>query len=83
LCSWTGGAYYMKPLVIVGILLVVIGAVGLAYGGISYTKEKTVVDIGPIKATADTRETIAMPPLLGGLAIAGGIALIVTGARKK
>jgi hypothetical protein len=72
----------MKPLVIVGILLVVIGAVGLAYGGISYTKEKTVVDIGPIKATADTRETIAIPTWLGGLVIAGGIALIVTGARK-
>jgi hypothetical protein len=46
----------MKPLAIVGILLVVIGVIGLAYGGISYTKEKTVVDIGPIKATADTRE---------------------------
>ena len=72
----------MKPAVIVGILLIVIGVIGLAYGGISYTKEKTVVDIGPIKATADTRETIPVPPILGGLALVGGIVLIVTGAKK-
>ena len=72
----------MKPAVIVGILLIIIGVIGLAYGGISYTKEKTVVDIGPIKATADTRETIPVPPILGGLALVGGIVLIVTGAKK-
>jgi len=72
----------MKPVVIVGILLIVIGVIGLAYGGISYTKEKTVVDLGPIKATADTRETIPVPPILGGLALVGGIVLIATGAKK-
>ena len=72
----------MKPLVIVGILLIVIGVIGLAYGGISYTKEKTVVDLGPIKATADTRETIPVPPILGGLALVGGIVLIATGSKK-
>jgi len=72
----------MKPLVIVGILLIVIGVIGLAYGGISYTKEKTVVDLGPIKATADSRETIPVPPILGGLALVGGIVLIATSAKK-
>lgn len=72
----------MKPAAIVGILLVIIGVIGLAYGGISYTKEKTVVDIGPIKATADERKTIPVPPVLGGLALVGGIVLIVTGAKK-
>jgi hypothetical protein len=72
----------MKPAVIVGIVLIIIGVIGLAYGGISYTKEKTVVDIGPIKATADTRETIPVPPILGGLALVGGIVLIATGAKK-
>lgn len=72
----------MKPLVIVGILLIVIGVIGLAYGGISYTKEKTVVDIGPITATADTRETIPVPPILGGLALVGGIVLLVTASKK-
>ena len=72
----------MKPATIVGIILVVIGVIGLAYGGISYTTEKTVVDIGPIKATADTRETIPVPPVLGGFALVGGILLLVTGAKK-
>ena len=72
----------MKPLVIVGILLVAIGVIGLAYGGISYTKEKTVVDLGPIKATADSRETIPVPPILGGLALVGGIVLLVAGGKK-
>jgi uncharacterized membrane protein YidH (DUF202 family) len=72
----------MKPLVIVGILLIVVGVIGLAYGGISYTKEKTVVDLGPIKATADTRETIPVPPILGGIALVGGIVLLVTGGKK-
>jgi hypothetical protein len=72
----------MKPFAIVGVLLVIIGVIGLAYGGISYTKEKTVVDIGPIKATADTRETIPVPPIVGGLALVGGIVLLVAGAKK-
>ena len=72
----------VKLVTIVGILLVIIGVIGLAIGGISYTKEKTVVDIGPIKATADTRETIPIPPVLGGLALVGGVVLIATGAKK-
>ena len=72
----------MKPVTIVGILLVIIGVIGLGYGGISYTREKTVVDIGPIKATADTRETIPVPPILGGIALVGGILMLVKGAKK-
>jgi len=72
----------MKPLMIVGILLIVVGVIGLAYGGISYTKEKTVVDIGPITATADTRETIPVPPILGGIALVGGIVLLAAGGKK-
>ena len=72
----------MKPAAIVGILLVIIGVIGLAYGGISYTKQTTVVDIGPIKATADTRERIPIPPVLGGIALVGGIVLIALGSKK-
>lgn len=72
----------MKPAAIVGILLVIIGVIGLAYGGISYTKDKTVVDIGPIKATAEERKTIPVPPIVGGFALVGGIVLLVTGAKK-
>jgi hypothetical protein len=68
---------------IVGVVLMVIGIIALAYGGISYTKREKVLDIGPIEATAERRETIPLPPLLGGLALAGGIVLLIVGSRKK
>ena len=68
---------------IVGLVLIVIGVVALAVGGISYTKKEKVVDIGPIEATAETRETIPLPPLLGGLALVGGIALMIAGSRRR
>jgi hypothetical protein len=68
---------------IVGIILIVVGIVALAYGGISYTKREKVLDIGPIQATAETRETIPLPPLLGGLALAGGVVLLIVGSRRR
>jgi len=68
---------------IAGILLIVIGVIALAYGGISYTKREKIVDIGPIEATAERRETIPLPPLLGGLALAGGVVLLIAGSRRK
>jgi uncharacterized membrane protein len=67
---------------IAGILLIVLGIVALIWGGISYTTEETLVDIGPIEATAETRETIPLPPILGGLALIGGVALLIAGSRK-
>ena len=68
---------------IVGIVLIVIGVIALAYGGISYTKREKVLDIGPLEATTETRETIPLPPVLGGLALAGGIVLLIAGSRRK
>ena len=68
---------------IVGVVLIVIGIIGLAYGGISYTKREKVLDIGPIEATTERRETIPLPPVLGGLALAGGIVLLIAGSRRK
>ena len=68
---------------IVGLLLIVIGVVALALGGISYTRKEKVVDIGPIEATAERRETIPLPPVLGGLALVGGVALMIAGSRKR
>jgi len=73
----------MKPISLVGILLVVLGALALAYQGITYTHREKVLDIGPIHATKDTEEQIPLPPILGGLALVGGIVLLVTGARQK
>ena len=67
----------------VGIILVVIGIVALVWGGISWTREETVVDLGPLEATAETRETIPLPPVLGGIALVAGIALLVIPARRR
>jgi hypothetical protein len=68
---------------IVGIALIVIGLISLALGGISYTTKEKVVDIGPIEATAERHKTIPLPPLLGGLALTGGVVLLVMGAKKR
>ena len=68
---------------IVGILLIVVGLISLALGGISYTTREKVVDIGPIEATAERHKTIPLPPLLGGLALAGGIVLLIAGSKKR
>ena len=73
----------MKPMTIAGIVLVVLGIAALIYGGISYTTRETVVDIGPIQATADRERTLPLPPLVGIVAVGGGIALLVAGVRKR
>jgi uncharacterized membrane protein YidH (DUF202 family) len=65
------------------IVLIAFGVLALAYGGISYTREKKVVDIGPIQASTKTRETIPLPPILGAAAVIGGIVLLVVGSRKS
>ena len=72
----------MKTATVVGVVLVVIGIVSMALGSIRYTIKETVLEVGPAKVTADRHEQIPLPPLLGGLALAGGIVLIVVGARK-
>jgi hypothetical protein len=68
---------------IAGIVLIVLGVLALAYQGITYTTRETVIDIGPLQATADTEKTLPLPPVLGGAAIAGGIALFVLGSRRR
>jgi hypothetical protein len=73
----------MKPLAIAGIALVVIGVVALIYGGITYTSRETVIDFGPIHATANRERTLPLPPIAGIVAVAGGVALLVSGSRKR
>lgn len=73
----------MKPITWIGIVLVVLGALSLAYQGINYTREKNVVDLGPVQVTTETRERIPLPPILGGLALAGGVVLLVVGTKAK
>ena len=72
----------MKPISLIGILLIVLGIVSLTYQGFTYTTREKVVDIGPIEATAERKKTVPLPPLLGGLALAGGVALLVVGKKK-
>jgi hypothetical protein len=73
----------MKPIAIAGVLLIVIGVAALIYQGVTYTSRETIVDIGPIHATADRERTLPLPPVVGIAAVAGGVALLVTGARKR
>lgn len=72
----------MKPAAIAGIVLIVLGLAALAYQGFSYTSRETVIDIGPIKATADTQKTVPIPPIAGIVAVVAGVALVVAGKRK-
>jgi hypothetical protein len=72
-----------KSITLVGIALILLGVVAFTYRGGSDTSREKVIDIGSIQATADTRKTILMPPLLGGLMLVGGIVLIVAGSKKS
>jgi uncharacterized membrane protein len=72
----------MKPITIIGVILIVLGVVALAYQGITYTTNEKVVDLGPLKVEAKREKTIPLPPVLGGLALVGGIVLVIVGARR-
>jgi drug/metabolite transporter (DMT)-like permease len=73
----------MKPIIWIGILLVVLGALGLAYQGFNYTHQERILDLGPIHATAEEHDRVSIPPVLGGLALVGGIVLLAVGAKKN
>jgi uncharacterized membrane protein len=72
----------MNRTAIIGVVLILLGVAALAYQGFTYTSRETVVDIGPVHATADHQKTVPIPPVLGLAAVAGGVALLVVGMRK-
>jgi hypothetical protein len=72
----------MKPMAILGLLLLVFGVAALAYQGFTYTSHETVIDVGPIHATADRQRTFPLPPIVGIAAVASGLVLIIVGGRK-
>ena len=72
----------MKPLAIVGVVLIVLGIIALAYQGITYTTREKVIDLGPLKASVEKEKTIPLPPVVGGLAIAAGVFLVWVGAKR-
>lgn len=67
----------------VGLLLIVFGVIGLAYGGITYTKKRHAVDLGPVQVKVDEKESVPIPPLVGGLAIAAGVVVLALGGRRR
>jgi len=73
----------MRPLAMLGIVLIVLGAVALAYHGITYTTNEKVVDLGPLKVEAKKEKTIPLPPVLGGVAIVVGVVLLIASSRGR
>ena len=72
----------MKPLSMIGAVLIVFGLAALVYQGVTYTSRETVIDIGPVHATADREKTLPLPPIVGSVAVAGGVVLLIAGMRK-
>jgi hypothetical protein len=73
----------MKPLILIGIVLVVLGALALTYQVIKYTRTEKVLDLGPIQATEETQKGILLLPILEGIVLIGGVVLLLTGAWRK
>jgi hypothetical protein len=72
----------MRPISLVGVVLIVLGLVALVYQRVTYTKRDTIVDIGPIHATAEREHTVPLPPIVGIVSVAAGVVLLVAGRRR-
>jgi hypothetical protein len=72
----------LNPLGVAGAVLLVLGLAALAYQDITYTSRETVIDLGPIHATAERQRTVPLPPIFGIAAVAAGVVLLVTGVRR-
>ena len=73
----------MRILLILGILLVAAGVMALAYQGITYTSEKRVIDVGPVKGSVEEKKTIPLPPIVGGASLAAGIVLVIIETTRR
>ena len=73
----------MKPMMIMGIVLIILGVAGLVFQGISYTTREKVVDLPGLHVTAEKQKTIFIPAIVGGVALAGGIAVVVVASKKS
>jgi hypothetical protein len=73
----------MKPIMILGIVLLILGAAGLIFGGFTYTTRQDVIKVGDLHVTAPVQKTVNIPLIAGGLVLAGGVAAVVVGARKS
>ena len=68
---------------LLGLILIVLGAASLIYGGITYTKKRETVNLGPFSATMRQKERFSVPPIIGGLVLAAGVALVIVGSRRR
>ncbi len=68
---------------ILGIALIVLGIIGLAWGGITYTRRRDTINVGPISATVQQKETFPISPVVGGIALLAGIGLLVAGGKRR
>jgi len=68
---------------LVGVVLIVLGVLALAYQGITYTTREKVIDLGPLQASVDKKKSIPLPPIVGALALAGGVVMVIIGSRKS
>jgi hypothetical protein len=73
----------MKSATLAGLVLLILGVVALAYQGITYTTQKKILDVGPLQATEEVKHTLPLPPVLGCLALMGGVVLLATGAKNE
>jgi hypothetical protein len=73
----------MKPILAIGILLIILGGLALAYQGFNYTHHERVMDVGPMHVTREDHDRVSIPPILGGLALVGGVILLVVGAKRN
>jgi hypothetical protein len=72
----------MNTLTLIGIILIVLGAVGLIYGGITYTSSKNVIDMGSMHLQVDQKKEIPLSPIAGAAAVAVGVVLVIVGRRR-
>ncbi len=72
----------MRPKILIAVILIAVGIAALAYQGITYVTKEKVVDVGPIEVTAEKTNTIPLPPIVGALALVGGIVLLVAGRKE-
>jgi uncharacterized membrane protein len=73
----------VKPILTVGVLLIVLGVVALAYQGFTYKTRETVLDIGPLHATAEKQHNVPLPPVLGIVAVVAGVVMVIAGGRQR
>lgn len=73
----------MKAATIVGIILILIGIIGFAAGGFSFTHEKKDVDLGPVQVSHEQKKTFPISPILSMVALVAGVGLVVVGVRTK